>query len=49
MSEIFRDTAQTTLLEQREKGKRGNYTPVDGASRLSYDNEPENLFSGAEN
>ena len=48
MSEIFRDTANTTLLEQVDT-KKGGYVPADGAARMAHDNNPEDMFTGAGN
>ncbi len=50
MAEIFRDTAQTTLMEQGMANKAGpSYTPADGAARVVNDHQPGDIFSGADN
>ena len=49
MAEIFQDTAMTTLVEQKEAKSRQSYQPADSAARVAYDNDPSDLFSGANN
>ena len=50
MREIFADTAQTTLLEQKVgEGKRNSYVPVDAAQKMVYDSNLEDLFEGSQN
>ena len=50
MAEIFRDTAQTTLVEQGMANKAGpKYTPADGAARALGDHNPGDIFSGGDN
>ena len=50
MAEIFRDTAQTTLMEQGMSNKAGpSYRPADGAARLAQQKDPADLFAGSEN
>jgi len=49
MASIFRDTAETTLQEQIAGEKRGNYVPSDAAAQAVYDNDPLDIFDGANN
>ena len=49
MSEIFKDTAMTTLMEQRDRAGQGNFKPADTAAQVSYDNDPTDLFAGGQN
>ena len=50
MQEIFADTAETTLLEQKSgEGHGNNYVPVDGAQKMVADNSLEDLFDGSQN
>jgi hypothetical protein len=50
MAEIFRDTAQTTLMEQGlSNSAKPSYTPADGAARAMNNSDPTDIFSGAEN
>jgi hypothetical protein len=50
LQEIYADTAQTTLLEQKVgEGKGNNYVPTDAAQKMVYDNDLEDLFEGSQN
>ncbi len=52
MTEIFRDTAQTTLQAQglsHNTPTKNQYIPADAAAHAVYNNELENLFSGVNN
>jgi hypothetical protein len=50
LQEIYADTAQTTLLEQKVgEGKGNNYVPTDAAQKMVYDNNLEDLFEGSQN
>ena len=52
MQEILADTAATTFREQplTESGSsKRDYTPADGAAKLVYENELEDLFEGSQN
>jgi hypothetical protein len=50
MQEIFADTAQTTLMEQKVgEGKGNNYVPVGAAQKMVYDSNLEDLFEGSQN
>ena len=50
MAEIFRDTAQTTLMEQgMSNNARPSFTPGGGAAAVAHENDPSDIFSGAEN
>jgi len=49
MASIFRDTAQTTLQEQTAGEKRGNFVPSDAAAKVAFDNDPLDIFDGANN
>ena len=50
MAAIFADTAATTLREQVERPGRANLgSSGDAATQLAAENNPEDLFSGANN
>ena len=50
MAAIFADTAATTLQEQVErKGKMGYRPAGDAASQIAHENDPSDLFDGANN
>ncbi len=51
MSEIFADTARTTLQEQVESGNKvtGMSKPADQAARIVSQSDPTELFGGAAN
>lgn len=52
MAEIFADTAATTLANQglsNTAKDSSKYRPADAAASIAYDNEPEDLFEGANN
>ena len=49
MAAIFADTAQTTLLEQRENRSRTSQVPADKAAAVVKESNPEDLFEGSGN
>ena len=49
MQSIFADTAQTTLMEQREGKGRAPHVPADKAAAVVKESNPEDLFEGAGN
>jgi len=50
MTEIFKDTAQTTLQSQNEsRHGKTSYVPADQAAQVAFENNPSDMFSGASN
>lgn len=52
MAEIFADTAATTLADQglsNTAQDKNRYRPADAAATVAYENEPSDLFEGANN
>ena len=51
MSEIYADTAATTLAQQgmTNDARKTKYVPHDAAAAAVYENNPEDIFEGAQN
>jgi len=52
MQDILADTAATTFQDQplsESTGAKRGYVPGDGAAKVVYDNELEDLFEGSQN
>ena len=49
MQDIFADTAMTTLQEQVERKGKMSHAPATGAAAIVAENDPGDLFSGANN
>ena len=49
MADVFRDTAQTTLLEQTESRGRQAYVPADAAAKVMQASDPLDVFEGSNN